>query len=440
MKVHSVFVCQQCGNDYNKWYGRCPNCGEWNSIVETKINTIKSSGKRTSSITNSSNKPVKLSDISGREIPRIRTNIEELDRSLGGGLVPGQVLLIAGDPGIGKSTILLQLANGLENVMYVSGEESSNQVSIRAKRLGINNKSIQFLESTDVDEIITNLEKTDKISVVIIDSIQTMTTSDLTGVAGSVGQVRESSFRFIRFAKSRNIPVILVGHVTKEGTVAGPSVLAHMVDSVLWFEGDKNLTIRMLRAIKNRFGPTDEVGIFTMEEKGLISVTDPQKLFLEAEGNKSVPGSAISAVMEGTRPILVEIQALVVPTKLAIPRRVAQGFDAKRLEMILAVLTRRVGISLYDQDVFVNIAGGIKAKDTGVDLGIALALASAYFDKSISKKTVAIGEVGLLGEIRSATQQEKRIKEAERLGYEDVIANKEFKYLNQVVKSLFKSS
>ena len=334
-----------------------------------------------------------------------------------------------------NSTVLLQLANKLQNVYYILGEESSNQVAIRAKRLGINNKSIQFLESTDVDDILDLLGKTqDKLSVVIVDSIQTMTTSDLSGVAGSVGQVRESAFRLIRFAKSRNIPVILVGHVTKEGAVAGPSVLMHMVDTVLWFEGDKSLTVRMLRAIKNRFGPTDEVGIFTMEDKGLVSVTDPEKLFLEDQ-KLNVPGSVITAVMEGTRPILVEVQGLVVPTKLPIPRRVASGFDAKRLEMILAVLTRRADISLYDMDVFVNIAGGIKAKDTGIDLAVALALASSFFDKAISSKTLAIGEVGLLGEIRQVMGQEKRIKEAKRLGYKEIVSSKDYKYLSQAIKN-----
>jgi DNA repair protein RadA/Sms len=438
MTSSTIFVCQQCGEDYPKWFGRCPNCGEWNTLVESRLtSTSKTLKSKTAKNQNSGNKPIRLTEIPAEKVDRIITSISELDRSLGGGLVPGQVVLLAGEPGIGKSTLLLQLANTLKNAFYVSGEESTNQVSIRAKRLGVDNKGIQFMESTDVDEIVDVLEReTEKPAVIIVDSIQTMTTGDLSGVAGSVGQVRESAFRFIRFAKSHKVPVILVGHVTKIGTVAGPSVLAHMVDTVLWFEGDKSLSIRMLRAMKNRFGATDEVGIFTMEEKGLVSIVDPEKIFLNTDGRgaTSVPGSVTTTLMEGTRPILVEVQALVVSTKLPIPRRVASGFDAKRLEMILAVLTRRCGIALYDMDVFVNIAGGIKAKDTGIDLAVALALASSFYDKAMPTKSLAIGEVGLLGEIRSVTGQEKRIKEAKRLGYKDIINSGDFNYLNPVIK------
>ena len=344
---------------------------------------------------------------------RTSTGISELDRVLGGGLVAGQVVLVAGDPGIGKSTILLQLANNLDKTLYVSGEESSSQVAIRAERLGIKNKNIDFLESTDVDDIINSLNQSisnSNLSAVIVDSIQTMSTGDLTGLAGSVGQVRECAFRLLKYAKSKNIPLILVGHVTKEGTVAGPAVLAHIVDTVLWFEGEKTSNLRLLRSVKNRFGSTDEVGIFSMEDKGLISLDNPEKLFLGNDSNTGVAGSVISILMEGSRSILVEIQSLVVPTKMAFPRRVAQGIDSKRLEMLLAVLFRRANVPMYDMDVFVNVAGGIKANDPSMDLAICLSVASSFYEKPLPKKFIAIGEIGLSGEIRKVGMQEKESK------------------------------
>lgn len=365
----------------------------------------------------SASQAIKLSDIKNADTKRVSTKISELDRVLGGGLVPGQVVLIAGEPGIGKSTLLLQLSNNLGNILYVCGEESANQVAIRSKRLAISNKNIQLLEETDADNVVDLLMANDySLSAVIIDSIQTMTTGDLSGMAGSVGQVRECAFRLLKAAKSKNIPLFLVGHVTKEGTVAGPAVLAHIVDTVLWFEGDKTLTTRVLRAVKNRFGPTDEVGVFQMEDAGLIPVGNIEKAFLE-KGIKSVSGSVVTSVMQGTRPLLVEIQALVVPTKLAIPRRVAQGVDVRRLELLLAVLTRRCGLPVYDYDVFVNVAGGLKITEPASDLAIVLAVASSYFDKPISGKTIAVGEVGLLGEVREVVAQEKRLKEAKRMGF-----------------------
>jgi len=435
----SIFVCQQCGNEFSKWQGKCSYCGEWNSLVETIVatgNNKKSVNKRISSETT---KPKKLTDIKASKLERLGTKIPELDRALGGGMVSGQVILIAGEPGIGKSTLLLQLANNLKNTLYVSGEESVNQVAIRAKRLGINNKNIQFLESTDVDQIIEQVSALSKdLSVVIIDSIQTMSTGDLTGLSGSVGQVKECAFRLLKFAKSSNIPLILVGHVTKEGTVAGPAVLAHIVDTVLWFEGDKQSNLRLLRSVKNRFGATDEVGIFSMEDKGLISLDNPEKLFLEKDKSQ-VAGSVVSILMEGTRSILIEIQSLVVPTKMPIPRRVAQGIDSKRLEMLLAILFRRANIPLYDMDVFVNVAGGIKAQDPSVDLAICLSIASSFFDKLLPKKILAIGELGLSGEIRDVTFQEKRIRDSKRLGFTNIITSKGFKYLKDVIKTYIKS-
>jgi DNA repair protein RadA/Sms len=420
--------------------GKCPECGTWNSLVETVVSTGKGQevkGKRGSSA--SASKLIKLSDIKQTATKRISTKISELDRVLGGGLVPGQVVLIAGEPGIGKSTLLTQISATLGEVLYVCGEESATQVKVRADRLGIKKNNINLLEETDVDSVIETIDSMQggTLQAIIVDSIQTMTTSELSGMAGSVGQVRECAFRLLRAAKEKNIPLFLAGHVTKEGTVAGPAVLAHIVDTVLWFEGDKTLTTRVLRAVKNRFGPTDEVGVFDMQDRGLIEVPDIQKAFLE-QGKKEVAGSVATSVMQGTRPILVEIQALVVPTKLMIPRRVAQGIDSRRLELLLAVLTRRCGLPLYEDDVFVNVAGGLKVTEPASDLAICLSVASAYFDKLISGKVIAIGEVGLLGEIREVVAQEKRLKEAKRMGFTLPVSSKEAKFVGQAIKLLFK--
>ena len=468
-------MCQQCNYSSPRWFGKCPECGEWNTAVETVTNTgtrQKALGKRK----NKSNvESLSLSSITSMQTARISTKISELDRVLGGGLVPGQVVLIAGEPGIGKSTLLLQVANELgtsqqalgtsnksENkksnayslmpnasVLYVSGEESPVQIKIRADRLGIKGEGIQLLETTDIDEVVgvssemlvvrntkeNNIpHPTSHISLLIVDSIQTMQTSDLSGMAGSVGQVRECAYRLVRFAKENNVPVFIVGHVTKQGSVAGPSVLMHIVDTVLWFEGDKDKTFRFLRSVKNRFGSTDEVGVFSMEEKGLESVGNPEKIFL-AENKAGVTGTVVASVMQGSRPLLVEIQSLIVPTKLAIPRRVAQGIDPRRFELLLAVLTRRAGLPLYDNDCFVNVAGGISIKgDPSADLAICLSVASAFLDKPMKAGNVAIGEVGLLGDIRQVVAQEKRVKEAGRLGYKNVITNKEVKYLREAIK------
>lgn len=435
-KFSSKYICQQCGYESIRWLGKCPNCDSWGSLVETvteSSNASKSKAKSTRS-SSSGSKPISLNSIKSSATKRIITKITELDRVLGGGLVPGQAVLIAGEPGIGKSTLLLEVSDKLGSVLYVCGEESASQVKVRADRLGIKKSGISLLEDTDTDSVVDQIETP---SAVIVDSIQTMTTGDLSGMAGSVGQVRECAFRLINACKSRNIPLFIVGHVTKEGTVAGPAVLAHIVDTVLWFEGDKTLTTRILRAVKNRFGPTDEVGIFEMQDRGLISVSDAEKIFLE-KSKKAVPGSVVTSVMQGTRPLLVEIQALVVPTKLAIPRRVAQGIDSRRLELLLAVLIRRCGLPLYDFDVFVNVAGGIKVTETAADLAITLAIASAYFDKSVSGKILAVGEVGLLGEIREVVAQDKRIKEAKRLGFSFSATSKESSFVNQAIKSFFK--
>jgi len=431
-KTHSSFICQQCGYSQVGWSGKCPECGSWNSLVETVISTVHSTKGIAHSGTKT--KPITLSEIPTKSTQRISTKISELDRVLGGGLVAGQVVLLAGEPGIGKSTLLLQLSEQLSQVLYVSGEESASQIAVRAQRLGIISKNVQILEETDVDNIVSTCTTcTTCPTCIIVDSIQTMSTGDLTGLAGSVGQVRECAFRLLRVAKSKGIPLFLVGHVTKEGTVAGPAVLAHIVDTVLWFEGDKATTLRLLRAVKNRFGPTDEVGIFEMQDKGLISQTNSEKIFL-SNTKKQIPGSVISSILQGTRPLLVEIQSLVVPTKMAFPKRIAQGIDSRRLELLIAVLIRRCGLPLYDFDVFVNIAGGITVKEPSIDLAICLSIASAYFDKAVTKGTIAIGEVGLLGEIREVVAQDKRVKEAKRLGFPYPVTTKESLYLSQVLK------
>lgn len=428
-RPHSQYVCQQCGYSQVGWAGRCPNCGTWGSLVETIVSNQRT--KEPNNLKTDVAKPISLSSIPAKTLGRISTKIPELDRVLGGGLVAGQVVLLAGEPGIGKSTLLLQVTNNLKNVLYVCGEESPSQIKIRASRLGVAAKEIELLEETDVDSIINTL----KVSAqyIVVDSIQAMTTSDLSGVAGSVGQVRECAFRLIHFAKENGIPLFLVGHVTKEGTVAGPSTLAHMVDTVLWFEGDSTLTLRVLRAVKNRFGPTDEVGIFQMEDKGLISQSDPTKLFI-SYGKVKVAGSCVSVTLQGTRPLLVEVQALTTPSKMAFPKRVSQGVDPRRFELLLAVSSRRCGLPLYEYDCFVNIAGGIKVTEPAVDLAVCLSLVSAYLDKPLPPRSVAIGEVGLLGEIREVVAQEKRIKEARRLGFKVPITNKEIRFLGEAVR------
>ena len=405
-------------------------------MVETLLKEEKTSTKRTKSVIN----PVTLDKVNLEKSPRISSGSSELDRVLGGGIVKGQVILIAGEPGIGKSTLLMQLANKVASqsaknkVFYASGEESALQIATRAERLKSKNPNIVILESTDIDAIISTLEENKKeASIAVVDSIQTMSTSDLNGLAGSVGQVRECTFRLVNFAKKEGIPIFIVGHITKEGTVAGPAVLAHIVDTVLWFEGEKSLQLRLIRAVKNRFGPTDEVGIFEMTDRGLTSLTNADKIFL-TQGAKNVSGSVVSSTMQGTRPVLVEIQSLTTPSKSAFPKRIAQGIDAKRLELIIAILIKRCSLPLYDQDIFVNVTGGIKIEENACDLAVALSIASSFYNKPFPNKTIAIGELGLLGEIREVIAQDKRIKEAKRLGFEGVASAKEFKYLNQAIK------
>lgn len=435
------YVCQQCDYETSGWLGRCPSCQSWGSLVETVVSEIKNS-----KIKGKSGKfeIVELAKVKAEGLQRISTGIGELDNILGGGLVLGQTVLLAGEPGIGKSTLLSQVTEKIypekikKTVYYVSGEESANQVKLRAKRLGFSGVGVFVIEETDVDGIIEilKLEAASHLShltsLVIIDSIQTLTTSNLTGSAGSIGQVRETANRVVSFCKRENIPVFLVGHVTKEGAIAGPRVLEHMVDTVVWFEGDRSQSLRILRTIKNRFGPTDEVGIFNMGEKGLSTVDNPNLIF--TSGIKNVPGQVATVLLEGTRPIVTEIQALVVPTKFPYPKRVVQGVDLRRIEILLAVLTRRAGLPIGGFDVLVNVAGGISIHETGADLAIALSIASAWSDKPVAPTLAAYGEVGLLGEIRAVPQEARRTKEARRLGFRNVITRTSARTIGEVIK------
>lgn len=432
----TVFVCQQCGYESSKWLGKCTSCNSWASFVEFQESKGKSKRKKGSE----AKKPQYLKDIPKERTNRVKTMISELDLLLGGGLVPGQVILLAGEPGIGKSTLVLEIAGNVSPSFYVSGEESINQVKLRADRMGKVSKEIAFLEETDVDTIIESLNdyrKKADLKFVVVDSVQTLYTEDLTGIPGSVGQVKEAAFRIIRFAKEANVPVVIVGHVTKEGTVAGPSTLAHMVDTVLWFEGDKVSPLRVLRSVKNRFAATDEVGIFQMTQQGLMSSEASETLFLNSDNSNTV-GSITSCMMEGTRPILVEIQALTIPSKMEFPKRVVHGIDAKKAELIIAILTRYGGLRLAEQDVFVNVVGGIKIKDPGVDLAILFAIASSYKNKPIGKNTYVVGEVGLLGEIREAAYQDKRISRLTKQGYKKGVTPKSFTKVSDALKAVFK--
>jgi DNA repair protein RadA/Sms len=431
-KTSTRFVCQNCGNESLKWSGQCNGCGEWNTLAETIVSRQSTTKpKRSSAI--SSKKIIKFSDVRGREFIRIKTGIHELDRVLGGGMVPGSVVLLAGEPGIGKSTLLTQLAIKLkENILYVCGEESPEQIKLRITRLGSAGDNLSFLPTTDVDDVIVSAGDQ---KLLIVDSIQTMATQDLTGMAGSVGQIRECAFRLLNYAKETGTVVFLVGHITKEGVIAGPKILEHLVDTVLYLEGDRRHEFRVLRSQKNRFGSIDEVGVFLMTGKGLEEVANPSDIFLE-ERQKNVPGSCVTAVMEGTRPVLVEIQALVVPSQLAVPRRVGTGVDPRRLQLLTAVLTKRARLPLGTMDVYVNVAGGLNLKEPAADLGICLAIASSFKNKAVTANTAAFGEVGLLGEIRKVSFSDKRIQEAKKLGYTKVVGPNTFKNLQDLTKRL----
>lgn len=420
--------------------GKCPKCGEWGSLVETKRETSRLKTQRRQT---TSQRPLRLSEVQTRLARQIATGMGEFDRVLGGGIVPGSVILLAGEPGVGKSTLLTQVAHRLGG-FYVSGEESPQQIKLRTKRLGIKTGNLFLLAETNVENIIATLEaeireQKEKHQLLVIDSIQTMYTYDLTGTSGSVGQVRESAAKLLNYAKKANIPMFLVGHITKAGAIAGPKVLEHLVDTVLYFEGERFKDLRLLRAYKNRFGPTDEVGVFKMTDKGMDEVEDPSGLFLgkdTSEAEKSKIGSAIVCVMEGTRPMLVEIQALVVPSSLAVTRRVANGINYNRLLMLTAVLQKLLRLSLYQHDIYVNVAGGLKVVEPAVDLGVCLAIISSFKNKPLPSGSCLVGEIGLLGEIRAVAALEKREKEAKRLGFSRIISAKNYSSLPRAASIL----
>lgn len=407
-----VFVCQQCGYQTGKWLGRCPGCGEWESLIEEIINPQK-----TVLLPSSKPQPLYLAPDGDEE--RIGTDIEELDRVLGGGIVPGSVVLIGGEPGIGKSTLLLHLLASIakdgRKVLYVSGEESARQIKMRANRLGAIPPD-EFLATENGVEQIMAMATEMKPSLLAVDSIQTLTCADVSSSPGSVTQVRESAYKLLGMAKKENIPVVLVGHVTKDGAIAGPKVLEHMVDTVLYFEGDRSHAFRILRTVKNRFGSTNEIGVFEMKEEGLVQVSNPSEIFL-AERPLNAPGSVVMPSVEGTRPILVEVQALVSPTNLGTARRTAIGADQQRLSLLCAVLEKKVGLDMYGHDIFLNIAGGMRIDEPALDLGVICALASSLMEKPIASTTVVCGEVGLAGEVRAIGHADVRIREAERLGF-----------------------
>jgi len=414
----TVFVCEVCGEEYIQWQGKCSNCGNWNTLKEFKIapsSQAKGAGNRSSYAGENAVEAQQLSAIAGTRMERRSTGLGEVDRVLGGGIVPGSVILLGGDPGIGKSTILLQLAARCKSsVLYVSGEESPEQIKLRAERLGIDVPDIHILASTNVDSIQALVENQPP-QLLIIDSIQTMYDPAFPSTPGSLVQVRETAIRIQQLAKRLGIPVILVGHITKEGTVAGPRTLEHLVDVVLYLEGESQHELRILRGVKNRFGDVSEAGLFSMGERGLEEVSNPGSFLLQER--VQAPGSVLTAVLEGSRPILIEIQALTSPTIFGYPRRTASGFDLNRLNLLLAVLQRRAGVDLSNHDVFVNVVGGLKVKDPAVDAAVCLALASARFSKAVPENLCVLGEVGLAGEIRSVAQQERRQKEVTQLGY-----------------------
>ena len=414
----SIFFCQNCGHEESKWLGQCPACREWNTFVEEKVASVKQGSARQLKEA----EVVALSGVSTDEQDRIRTGIDELDRVLGGGIVPGSLVLVGGDPGIGKSTLLLQVCQRLsqdKEILYISGEESLAQIKLRANRMGAFKDNLLLLCETNLELIRSVIEKR-RPQLVVIDSIQTMYSEEVTSAPGSVSQVRESTNVFMQLAKGLGISIFIVGHVTKEGTVAGPRVLEHMVDTVLYFEGDRHASYRILRGVKNRFGSTNEIGVFEMRQDGLQEVANPSEYMLSGRPENS-SGSVVACSMEGTRPILIEIQALVCQSSFGMPRRTAAGTDYNRVNLLMAVLEKRVGLSMSNYDAYVNIAGGIKMNEPAIDLGIALAVVSSYKDQVIDEKTVVFGEVGLSGEVRAVSMAEQRVLEAKKLGFERVI-------------------
>ena len=432
-KLKTVYVCSNCGETSPRWMGRCPSCGSWNTMNEDVVAEAPKAGTaaakqaaaaRPEGVTTLTAK--RLSEISmTEEKSRILTGISELDRVLGGGIVLGGVVLLSGEPGVGKSTMLLQLCGAISNqhsVLYITGEESVRQVKLRAARLKVPQDNIFLAAENDVDEICGLIEK-EKPDLVVIDSIQTMRCTDISSSAGTVSQVKESSARFLNVAKTLEIPTFIVGHVNKDGAIAGPKVMEHIVDTVLYFEGDKTLPYRVLRAVKNRYGSTNEIGMFDMTGRGLAQIENPSQVMLEGRP-LGISGTCVACVMEGTRPVLSEVQALATKTSFPSPRRTASGFDYNRMYLLLAVLEKRAGYNFSSQDVYVNIIGGLKLDETACDLPVCIAMASSFLDLPVGEKTIAIGEVGLGGEVRSVTHLETRLREAQRVGFDTAIVPK----------------
>jgi DNA repair protein RadA/Sms len=421
-KNETIFACQTCGHQSRKWLGKCPECGEWNSLVEERAQPVRKGGARNG---------FKLRDVTAVAFPeiesqddvRISSGVTEFDRVLGGGIVPGTLVLIAGDPGIGKSTLLLQVADRLSAagtlVLYVSGEESERQIKLRGERLGVEAKNVYLLPETNLENMFHEIERL-KPAVIIVDSIQTVFSSLIESAPGSVSQVREVAHQFLLLAKNRGIPIFLIGHITKDGSIAGPKALEHIVDTVLYFEGERHHNHRIVRATKNRFGAANEVGVFEMTGAGLVPVANPSQMFLQ-ERPQNVSGSIVTACMEGTRPLLVEIQALVSGSKYGTGRRMTQGVDQNRVALMIAMLEKRVGLQLTGDDVFVNIAGGLEVDEPAVDLGVVSAIASSFKNMTVDPHTAVFGEVGLTGEVRGAMQAGVRVKEAQALGFKKVV-------------------
>lgn len=430
-KAKTQFECQHCGYISPRYLGKCPQCGSWNSMVEEKIQDTSDRRTRTT-LTGQKMQPTKLADVIPKKEPRVQTQLGELNRVLGGGVVPGSMVLLGGDPGIGKSTLLLQVSQQLAatggKVLYVSGEESAEQIKMRAQRLGVVDNEFYLYAETDMHDISRAIESLEP-DYVIIDSIQTMTQPDISSVAGSVSQVRETTAELLKIAKTNGIAIFIVGHVTKEGSIAGPRMLEHMVDTVLYFEGEQHQSFRILRAVKNRFGSTNEIGIFEMREGGLEEVANPSQVFLE-ERLAGATGSAIVVAMEGSRPILVEIQALVTPTMFGNAKRTTTGLDFNRVSLIMAVLEKRAGLLLQNQDAYLKAAGGVKLNEPAIDLAIAISIASSYKEKGTEATECFIGEIGLTGEIRRVNAIEQRVKEVQKLGFKKSLCSQ--KQLSQL--------
>lgn len=417
-KSETVFVCQNCGHKTAKWLGKCPECGEWNSLVEERAPTPRRNGFRLRDVA-----AVAFTEIESQDDVRIPSGVTEFDRVLGGGIVPGTLVLIGGDPGIGKSTLLLQVADKLSAagalVLYVSGEESERQIKLRGERLAVEAKNVYLLPETNLESIIKEIERL-KPGVIIVDSIQTVFSGVIDSAPGSVSQVREVAHQFLMLAKSRGVPIFLIGHITKEGSIAGPKILEHIVDTVLYFEGERHHNHRIVRAVKNRFGAANEVGVFEMTGAGLKPVANPSQMFLQ-ERPQNVAGSIVTACMEGTRPLLVEIQALVSGTKYGTGRRMTQGLDQNRVALLIAMLEKRASLQLTGDDVFVNIAGGLEVDEPAVDLGVVTAIVSSFRNLTVDPHTAVFGEVGLTGEVRGAMQASVRAREAQALGFKKIV-------------------